>query len=95
MLDLLRCTVVENGILGRRPYRMRRDDQPSTRKSPPCLMLRLGPTPISGVDVQVWVARFRDGSRVTWGTEHFLFSGTIDDPLALGLVIRNGLGYHR
>jgi len=42
--------------------------------------------------VQVCTVRFRDGSRVTWGTEHFFFCGTIDDPLALGLVVRNGLG---
>jgi len=37
--------------------------------------------------------RFRDASWVTWGVEDFSFCGTIDDPFALGLVIRNGLGY--
>src|SRR6266571_6107805 len=64
----------------------------STRKISPRLMLRSAksPTHISGLVDLTW---YRDRSWVTWCTEHFCCCGTIDDPLALGLVVRNGLGY--
>jgi hypothetical protein len=70
----------------------------SARMRSPRLMLRLAksPSPISGVDLTSYKSgrlRFRDASWVTWGVEDFSFCRTIDDPFALGLVVRNGLGY--